>query len=91
MRDWEVAHALAIWCTDTVSSQGSVLHSLSVESCDLACTMLVNVKRTLTCLDLVIRGGPLAFLRRGRGGGGVADSLSEEDTSLHCGGKIRRR
>ena len=46
------------------------------------------VKGTLTCLDLVIKGGPLAFLRRGRGGGGVADSLSEDDTSLHCAVKF---
>lgn len=38
-----------------------------------------------TCLDLVIRGGPLGFLLRvGRGGGlGEVPSVSEEEISLH--------
>ena len=39
----------------------------------------------LTCLDRVMRGGPLGFLLRvGRGGGlGEVPSVSEEEISLH--------
>ena len=48
-------------------------------------TKKLGLTDCLTCLDRVMRGGPLGFLLRvGRGGGlGEVPSVSEDDTSLH--------